>query len=143
MRQGFKRLEREATVESGSTTDVNLAMQVGAKTESVTVEGTSPQIRYESHEIDGMVTRPQIEGLPLNGRNFLELAKLEPGAQPPTRDKQQSNPGALAGLPGGPERPRNARYRGRWQRHGGRKWRVCHGILAGSSGGISGLHRQL
>jgi len=82
---GFKRLTREATVESGGTTDVNLVMQVGAKTESVTVEGASPQIHYQSHEVDGMVTRPQIEGLPLNGRNFLELAKLEPGAQQPTR----------------------------------------------------------
>ena len=49
------------------------------------MEGTSPQIHYESHEIDGMISRPQIEGLPLNGRNFLELAKLEPGAQQPTR----------------------------------------------------------
>lgn len=82
---GFKRLTREATVESGGTTDVNLVMQVGAKTESVTVEGASPQIHYESHEVDGRVTRPQIEELPLNGRNFLELAKLEPGAQQPAK----------------------------------------------------------
>ena len=64
---------REATVEAGSTTDVNLVMQVGASTESLTVEGTSPQIHYESHEVDGMITRPQIEGLPVNGRNFLEF----------------------------------------------------------------------
>jgi carboxypeptidase family protein len=82
---GFKRLEREATVESARTTDVNMVMQVGAKTETLTVEGASAQIHYESHQIDGMIARPQIEGLPLNGRNFLELAKLEPGAQQPTR----------------------------------------------------------
>src|SRR5262249_24367812 len=49
------------------------------------VESASPQIRHESHEIDGMVTRSQIEGLPLNGRNPLELAKLEPGALQPTK----------------------------------------------------------
>ena len=98
---GFKRLAREATVETGTTTTVNLAMQVGVKTESLTVEGTSPQIRYESHEIDGMVSRPQIEGLPLNGRNFLELAKLEPGAQPPTKTSNNRTLVPLLGSPVG------------------------------------------
>jgi hypothetical protein len=98
---GFKRLAREATVESGSTTDVNLVMQVGAKTESMTVEGASPQIHYESHEVDGLVTRPQIDGLPLNGRNFLELAKLEPGAQQPTRTSNNRTLVPLLGAPVG------------------------------------------
>jgi Carboxypeptidase regulatory-like domain len=58
---GFTQLAREATVEAGSTTTVNLALPVGVRTDSLTVEGTSPQIRYESHEIDGMISRPQIE----------------------------------------------------------------------------------
>src|SRR5439155_22495781 len=96
---GFERIAREATVDAGSTTDVNLAMQVGASPESVTVQGASPQIRYESHEVEGMVTRPQIEGLPLNGRNVLELAKLEPGAQQPTK---VSNNRTVVPLLGGP-----------------------------------------
>ncbi len=82
---GFQRLAREAIVEAGSTTTVNLTMQLGSSTQTVTVDAASPQIRYDTHEVGGVVTRPQIEGLPLNGRSFLELAKLEPGAQPPTR----------------------------------------------------------
>jgi hypothetical protein len=96
---GFKRLVREATVEAGSTTTVNLAMQVGASTENVTVEGASPQIRYESHEVDGLITRPQVEGVPLNGRSFLELAKLEPGAQSPTRASNNRTLVPLLGAP--------------------------------------------
>ncbi len=96
---GFKRLVREATVEAGNTTTVNLAMQIGPATENLTVEGTSAQIHYESHQIDGMVTRPQIEGLPLNGRNFLELAKLEPGAQQPTRTSNNRTLVPLLGAP--------------------------------------------
>ena len=98
---GFKRLAREATVEAGSTTTVDLAMHVGPITESLTVEGTSPQIRYESHEIDGTITRPQIEGVPLNGRNFLELAKLEPGAQQATRGSNNRTFVPLLGSPAG------------------------------------------
>jgi Carboxypeptidase regulatory-like domain len=82
---GFKQIVREATVEAGSTTEVSLVMQVGASTESLTVEGASPQIQYESHEVDGRITRLQIDGLPVNGRNYLEFIKLEPGAQAPTR----------------------------------------------------------
>lgn len=96
---GFKRLAREATVEAGSTATVNLSMQIGPGSENLTVEGASPQIRYESHEIDGMITRPQIEGLPLNGRNFLELAKLEPGARQPTRTSNNRTLVPLLGAP--------------------------------------------
>src|SRR5216684_3936467 len=82
---GFQRLARVAIIEAGSTTTVNLTMQLGATSETVTVDAASPQIRYDTNGVGGVVTRPQIEGLPLNGRSFLELAKLEPGAQPPTR----------------------------------------------------------
>jgi len=81
----FRQLLREAIVEAGSTTTVNLTLQLGSSTQTVTVDATSPQIRYDTNEVGGVVTRQQIEGLPLNGRSFLELAKLEPGAQPPTR----------------------------------------------------------
>ena len=98
---GFKRLGREATVEAGSTTTVNFVMRVGPATENLTVEGTSPQIRYESHEIGGTTTRAQIEGLPLNGRNFLELSKLEPGAQQPTRTANNRTLVPLLGSPVG------------------------------------------
>ena len=140
---GFKRLVRQATVESGSTTDVNLVMQVGASPESVTVEGASPQIHYESHEVDGMVTRPQIEGLPLNGRNFLELAKLEPGAQQPTRTSNNRTLVPLLGSPVG----QNGRAT-RVTVDGGSIMEVGNGGSAmgfsrGVSAGISGLHRQL
>ncbi len=96
---GFQRLAREATIEAGSTTTVTLTLQLGATTETVTVDAASPQIRYDAHEVSGVVTRPEIEGLPLNGRSFLELAKVEPGAQQPTRG---SNNRAFVSLLGSP-----------------------------------------
>jgi hypothetical protein len=83
--RGFKRLERVASVEAGTTTAVDLALEVGKVTETVTVSGVQPLIRYDHHQVGGVVTREQIETLPLNGRTFLELAKLEPGITNPAR----------------------------------------------------------
>src|SRR5262245_47079326 len=83
--QGFKRMVSRATVEAGVTTNADFDLVVGGTNDSVTVEGASPQIQYDSHTVGGVVTHGQIQGLPLNGRSFLELAKLEPGVQPPAR----------------------------------------------------------
>ncbi len=98
---GFQRLAREAIVAAGSTTTVNLTMQLGPTTQTVTVAAASPQIRYDAHEVSGVVTRSQVEGLPLNGRSFLELEKLEPGAQQPTRANNNRTLVPLLGAPVG------------------------------------------
>ncbi len=85
---GFQRAVRRAAVEAGGTTSADFNLRVGDVKESVTVEGASPQMRYDSHSVGGVVTQSQVQGLPLNGRSFLELAKLEPGVQPPSRTGQ-------------------------------------------------------
>jgi carboxypeptidase family protein len=76
---GFRTLIETATVQVAQTTTVELAMQVGAATEVVSVQGEAAQIDYDSHTIGGVITRQEIENLPLNGRSFLNLAMLEPG----------------------------------------------------------------
>src|SRR5215469_8625096 len=96
---GFQRAVRDAVIEAGSTTTVNLSMQVGSSTQTVTVQAASPQMHYEGYVVGGVVNRPQVEGVPLNGRNFLELTKLEPGAQQPTH---VSNNRTLVPLLGSP-----------------------------------------
>jgi hypothetical protein len=82
---GFSQLERTATVEAGTTTTVNFQFEVGGLSEKITINDIAPLIRYDHHQVSGLISRKQIENLPLNGRNFLELAKLEPGVQAPTR----------------------------------------------------------
>ncbi len=82
---GFKRVERTANVEAGTTTTVNLPLEVGEVGETVTVAGAAPLLRHDQYQVGGVVSRAQIENLPLNGRNFLELAKLEPGVTNPVR----------------------------------------------------------
>jgi len=80
---GFKRLSRSANVDAGTTTTVDLIVDVGEVTVTVTVPGVQPLMHHDHHEVSGVVTRAQIENLPLNGRNFLELSKLEPGVTHP------------------------------------------------------------
>ena len=76
---GFQPVVRDAIVEAGTATTVNMTLRVGPTTEAIRVDGASPQIKYDSHKIDGVVSREEVEDLPLNGRNFAELAKLKPG----------------------------------------------------------------
>lgn len=76
---GFKARQRLVTVITGSSTIIDFEMEVGAPAEVVQVETGASHIHYDSHKIDGVVTRQQIQNLPLNGRNFLQLAFLEPG----------------------------------------------------------------
>jgi hypothetical protein len=77
--QGFKTVVRDAEVEIGRSTTVNLPLSIGTSKEVVTVEAATAQINYENHEIQGVVGRDTIQDLPINGRSFMELATLEPG----------------------------------------------------------------
>src|SRR4029453_10285717 len=82
---GFALLERTATVQTGTTTTVDLRLQIGEVSGTVTVSDTAPLLRADEHQVSGLISRNQIENLPLNGRDFLELAKLEPGVTTPAR----------------------------------------------------------
>ncbi len=88
---GFRTTLRDATVETGSTTTVDMRMQVGASKDIVTVEAATAQVEYQRNTIDGVITRQKIQELPLNGRSFLNLAFLEPGVTVSTGSTSQYN----------------------------------------------------
>ena len=98
----FQRIVRRMSVEAGATTTADFALRPGDIRESITVEAASPQIRYDSHSVGSTITRSEIQNLPLNGRSFLELAKLEPGVQPPWRSAGNRTQVPILGAPGGP-----------------------------------------
>jgi hypothetical protein len=98
---GSQMMARSVSVEAGATTTSDFALRVGEAIESVTVDGTAPQVRCDSHSVGGSVARSQIENLPLNGRSFLVLAKLEPGVQPPPRASSNRILFPVLGTPGG------------------------------------------
>jgi hypothetical protein len=61
---------------------VNLTLQVGQVSETVTVTGQSEQIETRSGEVSTLVTGHQVTELPINGRNYAQLALMIPGVSP-------------------------------------------------------------
>jgi hypothetical protein len=99
--EGFSSMELQGPVETGKVTTINFMLQVGQVNETVTVGTTAPLLQYEQHHVGGLVNRNQIESLPVNGRNFLEFAKFEPGLQPPGRASSNRMFVPALGQPGG------------------------------------------
>src|SRR5271165_2516710 len=79
--QGFKTSEAPVTVQVGVTASGNVKLQVGQETQVVVVQGAQVAVNTQQATVQGVLTAEQIENLPINGRNFLDLAQLEPGVQ--------------------------------------------------------------
>jgi hypothetical protein len=79
-KDGFRQAVRPG-VELHVSDDIslNFSLQVGSLNQSVTVEGGAPLVQTTSSEIAGLVNRKQIEELPLNGRNYIDLTLLQAG----------------------------------------------------------------
>lgn len=78
---GFRALELQETVQVGVTTSGNGQMEVGSTAEVVEVQASAVNIEASQAIVQGVMTSQQIDNLPINGRNFLDLAQLEPGVQ--------------------------------------------------------------
>ena len=64
---------------------VNLDLQVGAVTETVTVTSESTPVELRSGEVSSLISEKQVTELPLNGRNYAQLALMVPGVSPVTQ----------------------------------------------------------
>ena len=58
---------------------MDFAMEVGTITESVTVAAGAPLVDASANTVGQVVDNKSITALPLNGRQFLQLATLAPG----------------------------------------------------------------
>ncbi|HLH05673.1 MAG TPA: carboxypeptidase regulatory-like domain-containing protein [Terriglobales bacterium] len=79
--QGFRSVETTVPVQVGVVTTGNMKMQVGQTSEVVEVQGSDVQVNTEQAQVAGVLSGAQMEALPVNGRNFLDFAQLEPGVQ--------------------------------------------------------------
>ena len=77
---GFETLLRKGiTLEVGQEATLNLSLRVGAVTEQVTVVGEAPLVNTSGSSVSGVVEEKRIVDLPLNGRDFTQLALVQPG----------------------------------------------------------------
>ena len=79
-KEGFRSAVRDnLRLEVNQTARVEFQLEVGAVTETVEVTGTVPLLESQSSSIGQVIETKAIEDLPLNGRNFVQLAILGPG----------------------------------------------------------------
>jgi hypothetical protein len=85
---GFKKAVSEVVqLDVQGRIAINIALQVGQQTEEVLVTGAAPLLETETSELGQVVDQKRVSNLPLNGRNFAQLALLSTGTAP-------SEPGA-------------------------------------------------
>lgn len=78
---GFRSYDQTGiTLEVGHALTVNIALQVGAVSQSVTVKEEAPLVNTQMASLQGTVDSTRMQELPLNGRNALQLQVLMPGA---------------------------------------------------------------
>ncbi len=76
---GFKTASAEFTLEVSQVKEVNFGLQLGAAAETVDVSSEVPLVDTETSATGEVIQGRQVTELPLNGRNFTQLALLTPG----------------------------------------------------------------
>ena len=74
---------------------VNFTLQVGAVEQRVEVTAEAPLVNTTTSSLGGLVDELKVSELPLNGRNFVGLALLQPGVQ---QSRVRTGGGSIAGL---------------------------------------------
>ena len=77
--QGFGTAVERVTLVVAQEAGLTLTLRVGTTEESITVTGTAPLVDTRSAALSAVVTEETISQLPLNGRNYIDLALLQPG----------------------------------------------------------------
>lgn len=93
---GFKTVTQQITLQTQQAAALNFQLQVGQTTETIEVTSDVPLVESVSSNISEVVTGKQITELPLNGRNFTQLATLVPGVSRGKVDGQATGSGNQA-----------------------------------------------
>jgi outer membrane receptor protein involved in Fe transport len=84
--------ESAVSLNVGQTVTLDAELKIGVNVQTVDLIGETPLIDTNTSKVDTVINTKEIENLPLNGRNFLELALLVPGNAPaPNFDPTKTN----------------------------------------------------
>ncbi len=78
---GFKTTEVTLNVVINVISTANVQLSLGSVSATIEVSSGAVSVDTDQAQVSGTLTADQIENLPINGRNFLDLAQLEPGVQ--------------------------------------------------------------
>jgi hypothetical protein len=79
--RGFKTSQLPVVVQVAVTASGSIKLELGQESTVVEVQGSAITVNTEQATVQGVLSGEQIDDLPVNGRNFLDLAQLEPGVQ--------------------------------------------------------------
>jgi hypothetical protein len=75
-------VRRDVLINAGTSLALDFDLKVAKVAETVEVRGETPLVNTVQSQVAEVIQQPLIQSLPLNGRNFLELAFLVPGNAP-------------------------------------------------------------
>ena len=93
---GYKKYSRLVTLQVNQVLRLEITLEVGSINEELFVTAPETTLRKDSQSIGSVIENRQITGLPLDGRNFLELSLLVPGAFPAAQGSASSVRGDFA-----------------------------------------------
>ncbi len=105
---GFKTEARIGVVlEVEGRARVDFRLEIGDLTEYITVVASGAAVQADTSAMGTLVDTGKIESLPLNGRDFFQLASLVPGGQLPAEGSQNSTLGGAVAIHGAREQGNN------------------------------------
>jgi hypothetical protein len=78
---GFQVLKVTTVVRVGTATSGNFKLTIGAASETIQVNAGAVQLNTDQSTVSGVISQQQFQTLPVNGRNLLDFAQLQPGVQ--------------------------------------------------------------
>ena len=89
--QGFQTLERDGVdLRVQDRLAINFSLGISASETRVDVTSEAPPLETETSSLGHVVEQETIQGLPLNGRNAIQLATLAPGTLPSQRTQERN-----------------------------------------------------
>ncbi|MGH9404990.1 MAG: carboxypeptidase regulatory-like domain-containing protein [Terriglobia bacterium] len=96
--RGFKAWHQSSLIVNvGENITLNMKLQVGSLTQSVNVTATPARVNTSNAEIGGVIGQSQIQSIAVNGRDYISLAALVPGARSRLPDQPYTGGGGTGG----------------------------------------------